>query len=75
MWNHFPSGCWGFTDVQVIYVTTPHRLHVPIGCFFYIKGCIWKTLDAEWHPHVHTMSVKVMRIRSSAAEPDAALQA
>jgi hypothetical protein len=65
MWNHFPPGCWGFCDNQTIYVETRREIHVPLNCFFYIKGCVWKTLEAEWHPHVHTMSVKVVRVHKS----------
>lgn len=64
LWNHFPSGCWGLCDRQTAYIQVDHPIHVPIDHSFIIKGSVWVVTDSEYHAHVHTLAVRLVRVAS-----------
>lgn len=59
---HFPPGCWGFCDIQRVYVSVREGpIYVPHGKIVYVKGHHWLIVESEWSPHVGTVAITLER--------------
>lgn len=67
--QHFPPGCWGVCDYQRVYIGIDHPIHVPVGQLFFIKGKVWKVVQAEYIPQAWTLRVSLLRILSKFDAP------